>query len=323
MRKPFNNDVINNITATEAAKQSNPKWVNLFRIYFAFLSRSLYNMYCWDNLPDSMDERFLEMCLMQDGVAGLMDHPNYGHVNMRATWGEIGIYGIPIRSEFYTINDSLRSQVYVGKDSDNAVLILNNAEGQGYVWYAVEYARRMADIAISHGINVDAQRTPFLIDGDFQQLEQITKAYMMYAGGSSVIPTRTSNNKKQNLGSELNKLQLFQTIAPFVADKLYSQFISILHEFYGLVGINFANNAKQERMIVDEVNANNQEILLSGMAGLNTRRLAAEQYNKIHGTNIKVHISVDPVSEKPHNYKETWEESKNNEQERNELGEFQ
>ena len=286
------------VTTAEAAKQSNPKWLELFRIYLSWLSRSLYTMYCWSDLPETMDGRALERALIQDGVAGLYDHPMYGQINLRATWGELGIYGIPEYSDFYSISNDLRiTRVNVGKSSENGVLVLNNSDGEGYYSLAIVYAQRLADISIAHGVNVDAQKTPILIDGDYIALEQLVKMYMTYAGGSPVIPSRTSQNKRQAVAEGMGQgLKVLKTDAPFVADKLYQQFLSILHEFYSLVGINYANNQKSERMLVSEVNANNQEVMLSIMSGLYTRREAAKQYNRIHGTNIQVHLSVDPFT---------------------------
>lgn len=286
-------DVIKNTLATEQAKQSNPKWNNWFINWFKFLCKGLYSLYDWHGLPDGMDARFLEMCLMQDGIAGMYENSTIGYVNTRATWGELGHYEVPVRSHFYSVSGIIDDEVDVSKTSENAVLVLNDSEATSYVSLAGDYAARLADFTISHDINMDAQKTPVMLDGDYDQLEQAMKAYMQYIGGSPVIPTRTT--KKQSLSEDIRKpINAIKTDAPFVADKIHDEVLNILHEFYGMVGINYANNQKRNRMLVDEVNANNQEIMLSGLAGLKTRKEAADQFNKIHGTNIEVHISINP-----------------------------
>lgn len=285
MRKFLNNDVEKQYQLEMVANNSNPKWNQYFMIYFSYLNRILNNLYRWDGLPDNMDARFLEMCLMEDGIAGLMDDDRYGPINTRATWGELGFYNIPIRSEFYNIRFNRR--VIVGKDSDNAVLILNNATGEGYVLTALFYAQRLADIAITHSLNLKAQRTPITIDGDYSQLEQLSKQYMDYMAGTPVIARRRNSKVKLNVG-ESRPLTALKTDAPYVANKVYSEFVNVMNEFFAMVGINFVNNNKQERMLVDEVNANNQQLQISYSAGLITRKEGADQYNKIHGTNITV-----------------------------------
>lgn len=270
-----------------AAQESNPKWRQFFAIYYSYLTRIINNLYRWEGLPDSMDKRFLEMCLMQDGVAGLTDDPMFGPINTRATWGQLGFYNIPIRSTFYNLDYT--REVYVGRDSTNSVLILNNATGEGYAMIAIYYAKRLAEIAITHGLNLKAQRTPITIDGDYSQLEQLSKAYMDYMSGAPVIAQRRSAKKIKINTGDYRPLNALRTDAPFVADKIYSEFVNVLNEFFAMVGINFVNNNKRERMLVDEVNANNQQLQISYSAGLVTRQEAAEQYNKIHGTNITVH----------------------------------
>lgn len=291
-------DVFTAVQNTQKAKNNNPLWQCYKSIYFQYLCRIIYNIYMWENLPDTMDARFLEMSLMNDGVAGLYEHPMYGHINTRATWGELGIYGLPVYSTFYTYNDTLEERVDVSKDSKNAVLVLNNSMGAPITPTAVAYAERCASAIIAHMLNMDAQKTPVGFAGDYTQLEQLQKAYMQYAGGSPVIPRRT-NSKKDELNTLNNPIQVLNTAVPFVADSIHSELINIIHDFFALVGINYANNQKKFQMLSDEVNANNQEILTSALSGLKARVDAADQYNKIHGTNIVVHLSVNPLTAEP------------------------
>lgn len=305
-KQPFmNKTILKEYGLKMASQQSNPAWRNAFNIYLDYLVRILFNLYVWEGLPDSMDSDFLERCLMEDGLAGMVDHNLYGHINTRATWGELGIYNKPITSTFYNLH--INFEVMVGKNSGNAVLVFNNNQYRGYMMIAIFYAERMADYAITHDINILAQRTPVTLMGDYSQMEQLSQAYAAYVGGSPVIGRRKANSKTtEELGYEISALK---TDAPFVADKVYGQFTSILNEFFAMVGINFVNNNKQERMLKDEVNANNQQIQISYTAGLKTRREAVEQYNKIHGTSITVDInqSIGEIINAGFNISSNWE----------------
>ena len=60
-------------------------------------------------------------------------------------------------------------------------------------------------------------------------------------------------------------------------------------------GINNANTDKRERLITDEVNANNQLVQLCGDTGLLCRKQACEKFNKLYGTNIDVELRQKPV----------------------------
>ena len=47
----------------------------------------------WVNLPETMDARYLEMCLYYDGMAALLKSDKYGFVNTRVSSnGYINIY---------------------------------------------------------------------------------------------------------------------------------------------------------------------------------------------------------------------------------------
>lgn len=306
-KSPINNDVLAAVLLAEQAKKNNPKWLNFFRCFFDFLKRCLESMYHWDNLPETMDGRFIEKVLMEDGICGFYNSPMYGHVNTRATWGELGMYEMPVKSTFYSVNGILNDIVDVSLSSNNAVLCLNNPEGTGYCITAIHYAERLADIAISHGVNVDSQKTPIALEGTDYQLEQAMKAYQQYIAGSPVIPTKTlkmKTNTKASLSDmgETN-MRVLNLAAPFVAPQLHAEFLNVLHEFFEMVGISFANNQKSERMLVDEVNANLQEVLVVALSGLTMRNDAATRYNNIHGTDIKVHLAVNPMVNR--NYIET------------------
>ena len=60
-------------------------------------------MFEWKNLPESMDERFLEKCLFFEGKAALLKSKDYGFINTHASDnGFINIYGIPSKFNCYT-----------------------------------------------------------------------------------------------------------------------------------------------------------------------------------------------------------------------------
>ena len=53
-------------------------------------------------------------------------------------------------------------------------------------------------------------------------------------------------------------------------------------------GINNTNTEKRERLITDEVNANNEVISINAEAMLLTRQEAANAINKLYGLNVTV-----------------------------------
>ena len=77
---------------------------------------------------------------------------------------------------------------------------------------------------------------------------------------------------------------------PKVFTELQRQKISIWNEALTFLGINNANTEKRERLITDEVEANDAHIELSAECMLKARENAIEEINRIFGTNIKVSL---------------------------------
>ena len=59
------------------------------------------------------------------------------------------------------------------------------------------------------------------------------------------------------------------------------------------LGINNNNMDKKERQISDEVNSNLEQITMSRMVGLNSRKQGADQINRMFGTNISVEYNEE------------------------------
>ena len=86
------------------------------RTYVDYLERMkkiCLSMFEWQNLPESMNARFLEMCLYYNGQASLLYDDNYGFINtMCADGGYINIYGLPTELNCYSYRFNQRRSLY-------------------------------------------------------------------------------------------------------------------------------------------------------------------------------------------------------------------
>ena len=96
-------------------------------------------------------------------------------------------------------------------------------------------------------------------------------------------------DEKLNMGGELG-IEVAQLNAPFVADKLQQHKNNLMCELLTLLGLNntASNNMKKERLLVDEVNVNNDEIKMYLDMEFKCREVACEKINKKYGLNISV-----------------------------------
>ena len=76
--------------------------------YYDYLERMkkiALSMFEWVNLPDSMNSRYLEMCLYYKGQAALLWDENYNFINTQAVdAGYINIYGLPTKINCFSFS---------------------------------------------------------------------------------------------------------------------------------------------------------------------------------------------------------------------------
>jgi hypothetical protein len=97
---------------------------------------------------------------------------------------------------------------------------------------------------------------------------------------------------KDTLGNLKQAVQVLPTNAPFIADKLNEYKTEIWNEALSFLGINNLSE-KKERLISNEINSNNELINLNLQSYLVPRQKAAEQFNKLFGTNVEVKVRSD------------------------------
>ena len=97
--------------------------------------------------------------------------------------------------------------------------------------------------------NLIAQKTPILIEGDTKTTLTLKNLYAQYSGNTPVI----FGNTKYNIN---NKLNVLRTDAPYLVDKLEVHKHNVIDDILTILGIDNANTDKKERLIVDEVESN-------------------------------------------------------------------
>lgn len=247
-----------------------------FMMYFSYLSNILLSRYEWLNLPETMNERFIELCCFEDGKAVLVNDEEYGEINLRySESNKLNIYQLPTEIQGYSL-DFHRD--YNLKD---VALVYNNNLRTPDLPIVCEYAMRLYEIRRTIDVNVKVQKTPLLILCPENKKLSLKNIYMKYDGNEPVI--YGYNDALVDVD-----FKVLKTDAPFVANDLSLLLNKVIDEFMTRYGINNANTDKRERLNTDEVNANNQLVSLSGDIGLLCRKEACKKFNNLYGTNIDV-----------------------------------
>lgn len=234
------------------------------------------SMFEWKNLPEDIDERFLEMVLFTDGHAVFFKDDELGdYLALQCLInGKLNVYRIPIKRRAFAVNGYQKQ--LTDKDS---VIIFNNMLHTNS-WLDVKmFAKRLYNLDRIIDVNANAQKTPILIKGNEQQRLTLTNLYKEYDGNAPVIFADKS--------LDMNALQVLSTQAPYVADKIYQLKTQIWNEALTYLGISNVSFQKRERMVSDEVTRSQGGTVASRYSRLNARRQACEQINKMFGLNIE------------------------------------
>ena len=254
---------------------------NTFNDYFNRLFELAINMFKWENLPDTVDERFLELALCEKGYCLYFNDDIMGNLALTCMiGGELDVYRIPTRRIAFAVNGYQAERT--NKDS---VLIFNNYLHTPTMQTISLYAERLTAIERAIDVNVNAQKTPIAILTDEKQKRTVEEIYRKYEGNAPVIIGA------KNL--DLDSVKAITTGAPYVADKLNILKRQIWNEALTFFGIENANTEKRERLVSDEITSNLGGVQAQRYVMLNAREQAADKINRMFGTNISVKFRQD------------------------------
>ena len=253
------------------------------RTYIDYLERMkkiCLSMFEWTGLPDSMNSRFLEMCLYYNGQAALLYDDEYGYLNtMACDGGYINIYGLPTEVNCYSYRFNQRRSLYttdIGEEKNKeCILVLNNFERIPTCATVELFAKRLAEAQRTCDVNVKSLRTPLLITTDQKQYFTLKKMYEEYDGNTPAIFA------DKNVITP-DAIKAMKTEAPVLLQDLMDYKREIWNEFLSFIGVQNLSE-KRERLISSEIDSNNELINLNLQALLIPRKEACKQFNEKYG----------------------------------------
>lgn len=252
-----------------------------YMLYYNRLYELAISMFEWVNLPEEIDERFLEMTLFADGQSIFFYEEGIGYCALQvAAGGKLDLYRIPVIRNAYASNGFRREL-----NKDNSVLIWNNMLHTNSMLPIIDFSQKLWDLDRATIVNAKAQKTPVLITCDEKQRLTMKNVYMKYDGNEPVIYGYK--------GIDKDAMQVLRTDAPFVAGDLYQLKMQIWNEALTYLGISNNNTQKKERMITDEVVRNMGGTIASRYSRLSPRKKACKLINKMFGLNIDVRFRED------------------------------
>lgn len=257
--------------------------------YFDRLQMLARSLFTWKNLDEICGygaNRFLEESLFRFGRAVFVRDSEIGLKVFNANPSDVlNIYGLPLKIMATSMAGGGYAKEY---DFDDVVYIMNNDLCKPTSSTIDLYARRLYNVERTMDVNLNAQKTPLIIEGDKNTLLTLKNVFMKYDGNVPVIYA----NKNFDINSKLNVLR---TDSPYIIDKLENHKHELWNDCMTFLGINNANTSKRERLISSEVESNDDLINYYLNCFYKTRKESCDMINEkfLSDSDIKLEVVLN------------------------------
>ena len=212
--------------------------VNMIQgLYYNRLFDIAVSSFRWEGLPPSIDVRFMETCLLRYGAVIIFYDDVLGYLALPFNYGGgLDQYGEPIKRTAYGKNGYLKTDL----DETNSVIIYNNLLRQPSTIGIKFYSQKLATLEDIYNTNLEAQRTPFVVECDESEKESVKAQFRRVRTGERLI---------LGVKDKFKPLTVLKTEAPYLCDSLLDQIHSCWDDALQYFGIASHSYEKREREI--------------------------------------------------------------------------
>lgn len=253
-----------------------------FSSYYNRLKLIAISLFNWEGLDDiGGDSRFLEMALFENGRAVFIKDETLGYLTLRVNPSDkLNVYNLPTKVIAYSTGYNVEYEM------EDVVYIMNNDLQIPTSIVLQQFAYKLYNIDKTIDINLNAMKTPVILQGSIQQQMTLRNLLMQYDGNIPFI----FGDKQFNITEAMKVLDLKAT---YLADKLTIQKREYWNEMLTFLGINNTNVDKKERLITSEVESNDEIINYYLNCFYKTRKKAVDEINKKFGLDLKLTVNKD------------------------------
>lgn len=251
--------------------------------YIMYMLNRTQSMFKWNNLPDTIPERMLELYIQTNGNCIIGKHENDLYAFTGGYGGEPDAYYQP--TQYVVANPYLKFNKTF-KIDDDCVLIRNDAMNMGLLPLFNRYATALAENDLSMNIVDINTRITSLISASDDRTKQSAEKFL-----------DDVKNGKLGVIAESALLESIKT-QPYAGTSANGNIINLIeyHQYlkanwFNDLGLNANFNMKREAINGEEAGLNEDALLPLVDNMLNERQLACDKINEMFGTNISVSLA--------------------------------
>lgn len=233
----------------------------------------------WVGLPPTCDERYLEWCLLTQGVATVArPSDGVGFLSLQMVQlGEPNMYSNPIRWSALGANGTSFPCSH-----DNGVIVWDNMERVPIIHMIDALAWDMSDIVRTKQVNRVHVKSPYILKGPRSMYAQMVNLFSQKVGNEPAVIVNDSMSDYVGADTELMK-----TGVEYLGDKLNEDLKETWNMVYAFLGIrNLPFKLAQQNS--EEVKAYDQPTELQTLGSLQARRKELPLLSEMLASEVKV-----------------------------------
>lgn len=263
----------------------------LFRHYFNFLIRDLFQVFLFSGLPDTVDETFLKYCLFCNGKIVFFEAEGKIIALNGSYSGDPDVYYIP--EKVIVTNPTLKKSYLMERDVECVVVyctetdIYNQISDFGGLYTLLcRTATMLADSDLSINVAQKNKRLINVLAAEDQKTKDAIDVVIrkQYDGEPYAVVMKSLIDNIQSI--PIAEKSKNNDIMQLIESHQY-----ILSHFYESLGLQTHDQMKRERLITAEINDNDSIAKLNIDNILNTIQAGIDKVNEKYGTNITVRLN--------------------------------
>lgn len=294
---PFSGEAIKNMTQIEQ------------QIYL-YLEELIVNRYSYKNKPKGMEDYLIEDLLFWKGGGIAFKYPGTETILLLPVTkgGDLDVYtrmqyGTPLSANGVELPYSLRMLPdLTGNEEQEAVLWMNNLKMTPTYVVIQPFVNQFIYILQSKVMNCAMARKPVIIKGNKKTAAALNQQFTSIFG-NGINPFKVSYDD----GDLKSMLEVLNLGIKYDQQAYWDDLKNTWNFILTLCGIkNDENVAKKERVVVDQIQSNEQNVYGSKMNTFSYRKKAVEEMNKVFKLNME---AVDLYEEEKKQEQELMEKA--------------
>lgn len=279
MNRPYSFNEINMYNSIVSPSTVHVKNTGLARFFKRYLLQEAISRFEF-TLPETWDENYFTYVLFVIGYIAVMDQdPRFGVIPQHCT---VGGYTVQYQPYYAIISNPLFTKSYNLEIGRECALIRLQPDYGGLYDIVDYYGDMMALTAETAGVNILNSKLSYIFGAENRATaESFKKLYDNVASGEpAAFVDKKLFDDEGNLRVNLFAQNVGQN---FIADRLLDCLRTIRNQFLTDIGIPNANTDKRERLISDEVKANDFETTAKASIWLKTMKKGILQARELFG----------------------------------------